>query len=56
MTLQLFGGADPETGHNHSSAWQMRLPSARLEMVPKADDNPLVPMWHRVLRHVVPSR
>jgi hypothetical protein len=55
-TLQLLGGADPETGHKHGSAWQRRLPSAQLEMVPKADANLLIPMWHRVLRHAAPSR
>ncbi len=55
-TLLLFGQADPETGHKHGSSWQRRLPNARLEMVPRADANLLVPMWHRVLRHVAPSR
>jgi len=55
-TLLLFGQADPATGNKHGTLWQKRLPGARLEMVPKAGADLLEPMWHRILRHVAPSR
>ena len=53
-TLLLFGSADPQTGSRHGRSWQRRLPNARLEMVPGAGHELLVPMWSRVLSHLAP--
>ncbi len=55
-TLLLFGSADPRTGSRHGRTWQKRLPNARLEMVPNGDHDLLVPMWGRILSHLVPGR
>ena len=55
-TLLLFGSADPETGSKHGTAWQKRLPNARLEMVPGAGHDLLEQMWRRVLSHLAPRR
>ena len=53
-TLLLFGSDDPQTGSRHGRWWQRRLPNARLEMVPGAGHELLVPMWSRILSHLAP--
>ena len=53
-TLLLFGSNDPRTGSRHGRWWQRRLPNARLEMVPGAGHELLVPMWSRILSHLAP--
>ncbi len=55
-TLLLIGSADETTGSSHGRAWQKALPNARLEMVPKAGHDILVPRWGRVLSHLAPNR
>ena len=55
-TLLLYGTADPQTGSSHGTRWQKRLPNARLEMVPNAGRDLLVPKWARMLSHLAPRR
>lgn len=55
-TLLLYGSRDGLTGSKHGTAWQKRLPNARLEMVPGGNHDLLVPMWSRVLSHLAPRR
>ena len=55
-TLLLYGAADPDTGNRHGTLWQKRLPNARLEMVPQAGHDLLVPKWGRILSHLAPRR
>lgn len=55
-TLLLYGSRDPLAHPRHGRWWQSRLPDARLEVAPEAGHLLLVPMWSRVLSHLVPSR
>ena len=55
-TLLLYGSADPDAAANHGTAWQRRLPNARLEMVPGGSHDLLVPKWARILSHLAPRR
>lgn len=50
--LLTYGAADP-IGHAHGAWWQRRLPAARLEMAPGAGHLVVVPMWRRVLSHLL---
>ena len=55
-TLLLYGSHDPLAGPRHGRWWAERLPDARLEVVPDAGHLLVIPMWSRVLSHLVPSR
>jgi pimeloyl-ACP methyl ester carboxylesterase len=55
-TLLLYGARDPLTGPHDGLWWQSRLPRARLEVVPRAGSLLVIPMWGRVLSHLVPDR
>jgi pimeloyl-ACP methyl ester carboxylesterase len=55
-TLLLYGSRDPVADPRHGRWWQSRLPDARLEVAPGAGHLLLVPMWHRVLSYLAPSR
>jgi pimeloyl-ACP methyl ester carboxylesterase len=55
-TLLLYGSRDPLADPRHGRWWQSRLPDARLEVAPGAGHLLLVPMWHRVLSYLAPSR
>lgn len=52
-TLLLYGSEDPVTGQAHATWWQGHLPNARVEMVPNAGHMVVIPMWERVLAHLV---
>jgi pimeloyl-ACP methyl ester carboxylesterase len=54
-TLLLFGSHDPIAGPRHGRWWRARLPDARLQ-VAAAGHLLVIPMWARVLSHLVPSR
>ena len=56
QTLLLYGSHDPLAGPCHGLWWRERLPNARLEVVPDAGHLLLIPMWCRVLSHLVPRR
>lgn len=53
--LLQYGGADPVAGAAHGQWWQSRLPSARLEMTPKAGHLVVVAQWRRALSHLAPG-
>jgi pimeloyl-ACP methyl ester carboxylesterase len=55
-TLLLYGSRDPLADPRHGRWWQSRLPDARLEVAPEAGHLLVVPMWHRVLSYLAPSR
>jgi pimeloyl-ACP methyl ester carboxylesterase len=55
-TLLLYGSHDPLAGPRHGEWWRERLPDARLEVVPDAGHLLVIPMWPRVLAHLVPDR
>jgi pimeloyl-ACP methyl ester carboxylesterase len=55
-TLLLYGSHDPLAGPEHGRWWRDRLPDARLEVVPDAGHLLVIPMWPRVLSHLVPDR
>jgi len=55
-TLLLYGSHDPLAGPRHGVWWRERLPNAGLEVVPDSGHLLLIPMWSRVLSHLVPSR
>jgi pimeloyl-ACP methyl ester carboxylesterase len=55
-TLLLYGSKDAGVGPRHGRWWQRQLPDARLEVVPGAGHLLVVPMWKRVLSHLVPRR
>jgi pimeloyl-ACP methyl ester carboxylesterase len=55
-TLLLYGSRDPVAGPPHGRWWQTRLPDARLELAPGAGHLLVIPMWPRVLDHLVPDR
>jgi pimeloyl-ACP methyl ester carboxylesterase len=55
-TLLLYGSHDPLAGPGHGHWWRDRLPNARLEIVPDAGHLLLLPMWSRVLAHLVADR
>jgi pimeloyl-ACP methyl ester carboxylesterase len=55
-TLLLYGSHDPLADPRHGRWWQSRLPNARLEVVSGAGHLVVVPMWGRVLSHLVPHR
>jgi pimeloyl-ACP methyl ester carboxylesterase len=55
-TLLLYGTHDPVAGPRHGSWWRERLPDAHLEVVPDAGHLLVIPMWPRVLSHLVPDR
>ena len=55
-TLLLYGSHDPLAGPAHGAWWCERLPDARLEIVPEAGHLLVIPMWQRVLSHLVPDR
>ena len=56
QTLLLYGSHDPIAGPPHGRWWQTRLPDARLEVAPGAGHLLVIPMWTRVLEHLVPDR
>jgi pimeloyl-ACP methyl ester carboxylesterase len=56
QTLLVYGSHDPIAGPRHGRWWQTRLPNARLEVAPGAGHLLVVPMWPRVLEHLVPDR
>jgi pimeloyl-ACP methyl ester carboxylesterase len=55
-TLLLYGTHDPLAGPAHGRWWRDRLPDAQLEIVPDAGHLLVIPMWPRVLSHLVPER
>jgi pimeloyl-ACP methyl ester carboxylesterase len=55
-TLLLYGSHDPLAGPAHGRWWRERLPGAELEIVPDAGHLLVIPMWPRVLSHLVPER
>jgi pimeloyl-ACP methyl ester carboxylesterase len=55
-TLLLYGSRDPVAGPRHGRWWQSRLPDARLEVAPGAGSLLVIPMWRRVLSHLIPDR
>lgn len=55
-TLLLYGSRDLLAGPRHGRWWHSRLPNARLEVVPNAGHLLVIPMWARVLGHLVPER
>lgn len=55
-TLLLYGSHDPLAEPRHGRWWHSRLPNARLEVVPGAGHLVVVPMWTRVLSHLVADR
>ena len=55
-TLLLYGSHDPLAGPKHGRWWRSRLPDARLEVAPGVGHLLVVPMWARVLAHLVPER
>ena len=55
-TLLLYGSHDPLAGPRHGEWWRDRLPAACLEVVPDAGHLLVIPMWPRVLAHLVPDR
>jgi pimeloyl-ACP methyl ester carboxylesterase len=55
-TLLLYGSEDVAVGPAHGRWWQQGLPDARLEVVPGAGHLVVIPMWDRVLSHLVPRR
>jgi pimeloyl-ACP methyl ester carboxylesterase len=55
-TLLLYGSRDPLADPRHGRWWQSRLPDARLEVARGAGHLLLIPMWARVLSHLVPDR
>jgi len=54
-TLLLYGSSDRLAGPRHGHWWQSRLPGAELEVVHGAGHLLVVPMWSRVLSHLVPD-
>jgi pimeloyl-ACP methyl ester carboxylesterase len=52
-TLLLYGSHDPLARPEHGRWWRERLPDAELEVVQGAGHLVLIPMWHRVLSHLV---
>jgi pimeloyl-ACP methyl ester carboxylesterase len=54
-TLLLYGAEDAGVGPQHGRWWHEELPDARLEVVPGAGHLLVIPMWHRVLSHLVPE-
>jgi pimeloyl-ACP methyl ester carboxylesterase len=55
-TLLVYGSRDPLADPRHGRWWQSRLPDARLEVAPQAGHLLVIPMWARVLSHLVPDR
>ena len=55
-TLLLYGSRDPVADPRHGRWWQSRLGDARLEVAPGAGHLLVMPMWGRVLAHLVPDR
>lgn len=55
-TLLLYGAADPQAGSKHARGWKSLLANVRIEMVPGADHDLIVPMWKRVLSHLAPGK
>jgi pimeloyl-ACP methyl ester carboxylesterase len=55
-TLLLYGSHDPLATPEHGRWWAERLPDAQLEIVPGAGHLVVIPMWARVLSHLVPER
>jgi pimeloyl-ACP methyl ester carboxylesterase len=54
-TLLLYGSGDRIADPRHGRWWQSRLPAAELEVVQGAGHLLVVPMWSRVLSHLVPE-
>ncbi|HET7857130.1 MAG TPA: alpha/beta hydrolase [Gaiellaceae bacterium] len=54
-TLLLYGSHDPIAGPRHGRWWHEQLPAARLEVAPGAGHLLVIPMWARVLEHLVPG-
>jgi pimeloyl-ACP methyl ester carboxylesterase len=55
-TLLLYGSRDALAEPRHGRWWQSRLPDAHLEVAPGAGHLLVVPLWARVLSHLVPDR
>jgi pimeloyl-ACP methyl ester carboxylesterase len=55
-TLLLYGSHDPLATPEHGRWWEARLPDAQLEVVPGAGHLAVIPMWPRVLSHLLPDR
>jgi pimeloyl-ACP methyl ester carboxylesterase len=55
-TLLLYGSHDPLAGPAHGRWWSKRLPNAHLEVISDAGHLLVIPMWPRVLSHLVPDR
>jgi pimeloyl-ACP methyl ester carboxylesterase len=56
QTLLVYGSHDPIAGPRHGRWWQARLPAARLEVAHGDGHLVVIPMWARVLEHLLPSR
>jgi pimeloyl-ACP methyl ester carboxylesterase len=56
QTLLVYGSHDPIAGPRHGRWWQARLPAARLEVAHGDGHLVVIPMWARVLEHLLPTR
>jgi pimeloyl-ACP methyl ester carboxylesterase len=56
QTLLVYGSHDPIAGPRHGRWWQARLPNARLEVAHGDGHLVVIPMWARILEHLLPAR
>jgi pimeloyl-ACP methyl ester carboxylesterase len=54
-TLLLYGSHDPIAEPRHGRWWHAQLPDARLEIAPGTGHLLVIPMWTRVLEHLIPQ-